>query len=987
MALTSSGKFDRTDHPLPQAARMRKEYALLYADIVDSTAVNARLGDVAMAPLWDAHDAGSRALLRQWRGREIDRSDGFLVLFEQIDDAAAFCEAYHRLLAGLAEPLQARAGLHLGPLTLRETAASDQALGAKPLEVVGIAKAVTARLMALARGGQTLASPQAAAALRAGAGARWLCVSHGHWRMKGLENIVEVFEVGPPGSAFMPPADGEKSQRVVQAGEAWVGVRDVPKHLPAERDSFVGRVSELALLAARLNGSTRLLTLAGAGGMGKTRLALRYAWAWLGSYPGGVWFCDLASARGLEGLVHAVGQGLDVPLGNDPVGQLGRAIAGRGRCLVILDNFEQLVLLARETLGRWLDEALEATFLVTSREVLNLAGESTVALPPLGLEDAAALFHQRARAAHAAHDASAEPEATRALMDLLDGLPLAIELAAPRVRVMPTSQLLARMGDRFRLLAGPGNRPSRQATLHATLAWSWELLSPDERAVLAQLSVFEGGFAWPAVQAVVTLPVAEDSDVAPWIIDLLQSLVDKSLVAPQLGARFSLLRSVQEFAAQELAREGSFHGSSLALAQAVRRRHYRYYAGLSEAEAAAGRCIELDNLICACEQAAADGAAEPAVASLRLAWRVLRMTGPFAAGARLSEKVRAMPALPDEQRIWLEHVEGLTRMAMGEAAPARVAAQRMMALAPTLAAPEPRLAALTLQGELEMGAGAFDTAATLLDEALELAQTLANTYWLRWVLNARGALFQYQGRYAQARECYARALSIGFAENDKQWQAAAMGNMAGVLLAEGRFEEARQAYEQALKLSREVGSRRFEGNALCNLGLLLHELGLHAQATQALGQALDTAQTLGYARLAHVVRCNLGIVAEAQHDDEGAARHFAAARDGAARSKESHSEAQYHAYLAQAQCRLGLLHEAAASIAQAARLLADRPDPLAQGLLECSRALLLAHQGLRAEAATALTQARGQLAQHGLADDSELGRRIALAERDIARAR
>lgn len=881
---------------------MRKEYALLYTDIVDSTAVNSRLGDAAMTPLWDEHDRASRELLRQWRGREIERSDGFLVVFEHIADAAAFCEAYHRLLAQLPVPLQARAGLHLGPLTLRETPAGDLALGAKPLEVVGIAKAVTARLMGLARGGQTLTSLQVCRALQDQGEARWQCVSHGHWRMKGLDNVVEVFELGPADSAFVPPGDGEKGQRVVQMGDAWVGVRDVPKHLPAERDSFVGRVAELGLLAARLGAGTRLLTLAGAGGMGKTRLALRYAWAWLGSYPGGVWFCDLSSARGLDGLLHAVGQGLDVPLGKDPLRQLGRAIAGRGRCLLILDNFEHLVPLASETLGHWLDEALEASFLVTSREVLNLAGEATLALAPLPTEDATALFHQRARAAHSAHDAQAEHQATRALVELLDGLPLAIELAAPRVRVMPIPELLARMGDRFRLLAGPGNRPSRQATLRATLAWSWELLSPDERAVLAQLSVFESGFAWPAVQAVVALGAeGEAGDAAPWIIDLLQSLVDKSLVAPQLGARFSLLRSVQEFAAEELEHEGSFPGAGPDFAQRARMRHLRFFARLDEQSVNASKGKELDNLVRACRFALQQGMPELAIACLLPAWAALRQLGPLAAALALTEELRAMPGLSATQRAAVDWVRGHAQHLLGES---EAALQTLSEAIQTLGPARDEDAALaTLVARLHSSRGSihifrrdFAAAAADLGHAQGLL-ALCDSATQCTVLNAVGSLAHHQGLHAQAREHYRSALSVAFASSDLRWQSALLGNLAGLLYDEGQLDEARATYEQSLSLAISSGDRRWEGDARCNLGLVHHDQGHHEQAAQELEQSLRIAKAIGHARLAHTVLCNLGLVAQARGEPALARQHYLAALQGAQAAGDRHSGRTYQEYL------------------------------------------------------------------------------------------
>lgn len=964
---------------------MRKDYTLLYTDVVDSTAVNARLGDAGMATLWGEHDRLSRELLRQWHGIEIDRSDGFLVLFDSPPDAVAFIVSYHRLLATLPVPLRARAGIHVGPLVRRESLPSEVQLGAKPVEVVGIAKAIAARLMALAQGGQTLMSPSARSALEAAGGldGPWRSVSHGHWRLKGLDNVVELFEVGDAHSAFVPPPDGDKAQRVVQMAGAWVGVREVPHNLPGERDSFVGRSEELKTLAQRFTEGARLLTVCGPGGMGKTRLALRYAWSWLGDHPEGLWFCDLSSARGLDGLLHAVGQGLDVPLGNDPVAQLGRAIAGRGRCLLILDNFEQLRPHARDTLGCWLDAAPQARFIVTSREVLGLPGESMLSLAPLPADDAALLFHQRARSAHALHDPAADPQATRKLVDLLDGMPLAIELAAPRVRVMPTAELLARMGDRFRLLAARSGRPDRQATLRATLAWSWELLSPDERAVLAQLAIFEGGFAWPAVQAVVRLggnanedDSPNDSDEAPWIIDLLQSLVDKSLVAPRLGARFNLLRSVREFALEELATEGSFPTSGQVLKAQVRLRHARHFASLTETQAIAGRCTELDNLVRACENAAADGQADEALACLRLSWSALRMVGPFVAGADLAAKVQAMPQLQPRHRLWAEQVEGLAHLAMGNQAAARAAAERALAAVDDHADRRGEIAAHVLMGEVALGVGSFETAETHLGHALALAHVLQDNYWRRWVLNAQGASHQYQSQYRESRACYTEALAISFDEGSADWQAALLNNLAGLHGAEGHWERARVAFEQSLELAREAGSQRFEGNARCNLGLVYKEMGRLDQAADELALALATAQRLGYARLAHVVSCNLGLLAEAQGDWASAMAHYSLAAEGARHSLEARSEAQYNAYLALALCMSGQADKAEACIGRCQTLLAEKPGALHEGMLACSQAVWHQRSGRIEAGHAAMAHARAIAAEHQWNGESELGLRI-----------
>ena len=228
-------------------------------------------------------------------------------------------------------------------------------------------------------------------------------VSHGHWRLKGLPQPLELFEAGTQGAPFTPPPDAEKAYRVVQRGEVWLPARELHHSVPAERDAFVGRNAALQELARRYESGARLVSLVGIGGCGKTRLATRFGWAWLGEHPGGTWYCDLAPARTVEGLCSAVAQGLQIPLGGeDALLQLGHAIAARGPCLMILDNFEQLARLAESTLGHWLERAPEARFLVTTREVLGIAGEEALALAPLPMAEARALFLRRAAAAR--HD-------------------------------------------------------------------------------------------------------------------------------------------------------------------------------------------------------------------------------------------------------------------------------------------------------------------------------------------------------------------------------------------------------------------------------------------------------------------------------------------------------------------------------------------------------------------------------------------------------
>ena len=235
---------------------------------------------------------------------------------------------------------------------------------------------------------------------------------------------------------------------------------------PSGTPSWAGSWSSEEL-ERNLAGSSRLVTLVGAGGMGKTRLAVRYGWRSLGEWPGGVWFCDLTEARSLNGIASAVAGALGVQLGRgDPVEQLGHAIAGRGRCLMILDNFEQVVEHAAATVGRWLERAGEARFLVTSRERLSLGcrGASAGGRAPLDRDRAwSSSLPGRDGCVRGSSSSAAEAEAAREIVRLVDGMPLAIELAAARMRVMSATQIVSQMRKRFQPADRRRERPSRDA--------------------------------------------------------------------------------------------------------------------------------------------------------------------------------------------------------------------------------------------------------------------------------------------------------------------------------------------------------------------------------------------------------------------------------------------------------------------------------------------------------------------------------------------
>jgi predicted ATPase/class 3 adenylate cyclase len=947
--------------------------ALLLTDVVDSTKLAQAIGDEAMATLWAAHDRAARDLLPLWRGREIDKTDGMLMLFDAAADAVGFALAYQQALGALGPPLKARAGLHVGHVALRDNSPADVALGAKPVEVEGLAKAVAARIMSVAQGGQILLSPDARQAL-SDDGLR--LQSHGHWRLKGIDAPIELFEARGVGGTFVPPPDGDKAYRVVRKGPVWLPVREIRHSLPAERDAFIGRDDALARLAHSFHAGARLVSVLGIGGIGKTRLVTRYGWHWLGEFPGGVWFCDLASTRSLDGVVNAVAQGLDVPLGRDePVAQLANAIAGRGRCLVILDNFEQVARHAGETLGLWLDAAGEACFLVTTREVLGLAGEEVLALPPLPPADGVTLFVQRAQAVRPDFRPQADDQAATAqLVALLDGLPLAIELAAARVRVMTPGMLLWRMSERFKLLASKGGRRDRQATLRATFDWSWDLLSSAERAALAQMSVFEGGFDLDAAEAVLDLTGIDD---APWMVDLVHALVDKSFVRARDDGRFDLLVSVQAYAAEHLQTERRYAGSGPAALEASQRRHMRWFAELGPARAAEGSCADLDNLVVGCRRATALGDGDAAAGALEGAWAALKLRGPFGVGVDLAEAVCALPALDGSAAARARLTLADALVTCGRPGPAHALFEAAAAGARAAGDRRAEGRVAECHGLLFEHEGRTLQARARYGEAAAIARELQDPVLECRAINSLSGVDFAEGRVDDALAGYERALALARATDDRRMQGNLLGNIGNVHAEAGRLNDAVARSEEALALARQTGHRVLESNTLCNLGLIYGVLDRLSEADAALHAALASAHELGHVRLQSVVLCNLGIVTERLGRHVEAKEHFLAALRSARALGDPRIEGQSLGYLGLLHARLAEHDDARQCLDAGEAMLRATSERYPLGVLLAGRAEAHHLAGDAAAAGASLAAADTIAAEVGAGPASELG--IALA--------
>ena len=966
--------------------------ALLFTDLVDSTRMVERLGDARAAEVWAEHDRRSRDLLPRYRGREIGRSDGFFLLFDEPGDAARYALAYHQTLAELG--LNARAGLHVGPVILRDNTPADIARGAISTEVEGLATPLTARIMALAGVGQTLVSRAARDALAAKLPEGAEMESHGHYRLKGVEEPVEIFEIGVRGaSPFLPPVDVEKAYRVVRVADMWRPLRQVHHTLPAERDVFIGRTKELRAIAARLDAGTRLLTVLGPGGTGKTRVVRRYGWTWLGDWPGGVFFADLSEARSLDGIFFAVASALDVPLGKaDPATRLGHAIAGRGRCLVILDNFEQVAEHAVATLGDWLDRAADAAFIVTSRERLHLAGEESLPIEPLPLDvEAIDLFAARARAQRpdfAVNDANRA--AVAEVVRLLDGLPLAIELAAARIRVLSPAQLVDRMRDRFSLLAGARGAAARQATLRAAIDWSWDLLTNWEQTAFAQCSTFEGGFTLEAAEAVLDLSAWPD---APSAMDAVQALVDKSLLrtwAREQSGRFDIQElyfgmyiSIHEYAAEKLRTSGE------TAARATETRHGGYFArfGTDQAIEALFRhegearrralVLELDNLVAACRRAAGRADGEAAVATYRAIWEVLELRGPFNLGTVLGSQVLAIETVDASLRAAALLTRARVARRVGRMQEAATYLEQAQTLAREAGDRHREASVLTSTGILLRELGRTKESLAHYEQAVAAYREVGDRHAEGGVLGNLGNLHAEQGMMQEAREYFEQALAHHRSEGNHVYQGVVLNNLGNVNLEQGRTDDARSCYEQALAIHREVGNRPEEGIALGNLGRLYHDLG---QMTEAAGYgeaALAIAREIGDRRFEGFALGLLGNVYEDQSRTEEARTYWAQALAIHRAVGNRRLEGATLASLGDLLARQGLVGEAREAFATGEALLRLVNDRLALGTLLCFHGRAEVAVGEIDVGRAKLADAETVATAMGAGPDSALGREIA----------
>ncbi|MEO7118773.1 MAG: tetratricopeptide repeat protein [Candidatus Limnocylindrales bacterium] len=779
--------------------------SLVFTDIEGSTLHLETLGDRYESVLGDHHRL-LRAALHDAGGTEVGSAgDGLYFTFASAADAIKGTVAAQRVLGAHPWPddvrVRDRMGIHTG-----EPVSGD-------LGYVGIDVHRAARICDAGHGGQILVSRTTRDLVMGNLPAGVTLVDLGEHHLRNISSSEHLYQVAADGlRADFPPL------RSIDAR---------PNNLPRQLTSFVGREQEMHA-ARRIFEAAPLLTLTGPGGVGKTRMSLELATDLLPDYEGGVWFVELGALTDTGfvlptiALAMAVAEEPERPLLTSVVDRVG----GKAT-LLVLDNCEHVLEAAAEAVDALLRRSPSLRVLATSREGLGIAGESVFPLPSLSLPEPASafdgegldryeavrLFVERATAAVPSFRITeANAAAVVEICRQLDGVPLAIELAAARVRALTVQQISTRLTDRFRLLTGSHRiTVPRHQTLRATMDWSFELLSVEERTLFERLSTFSGWFALEAVEAVCGDAPLDDHD----LLDLLTRLVDKSLVVaddPDGEGGYRMLETIRQYGRDRLAASGG--------TTAIQRRHRDWYlARISQAAPGFFRGPESeiwlrrldrdhDNVRAAlqwCEDE--PGEAE---AGLRMAvgmWRFWEIRG------------HAM-----EGRAWLE---------------------RMLVKAGDAAAAPLRADALTGAGVLASVQGDYPASMRFHEASLELNRALGDEQATTYARSNLASTTALSGDFARAVSLYERSVADARQVDDGRSAAFLLMNMADVVARAGDYARARTHIEEALATFRRLGDVWGEAFSLDAFGTIGALEGDHGTARSMHEQALAMSRSMG----------------------------------------------------------------------------------------------------------------------------------------------
>lgn len=803
----------------------------LFTDIEGSTRLWEQDPE-RMRPALARHDAIVRAAVEGNRGAIVKMTgDGVHAAFQDPLDAI---HATLEMQRALADPQQThgvvlavRCGLHAGPVEHRDN------------DFYGSAVNRAARIMGAAHGGQTLLSRTVAemvdGRLPQGASLRDL----GAVRLRDLPRPEQVFQfVHPQLRADFP---------------ALRSLEDTPNNLPHPVTSFIGRERERGEVEAMLAGG-RLVSLIGMGGLGKTRLSLEIATEVIDDYVDGVWLVELAPLHDPRLVPQAIASVLGVKeKAGRPVSEALVNFVKDRTLLLILDNCEHLLQSCAEIARRLLQAAPRVKILASSREPLRITGEATFPVTPLGIpdirgigepgallrSDAVRLFLDRVVAVQPDFEVDERNAAAiSAICHRLDGIPLAIELAAPQMRVQSAQKLGERLKARFRLsMRGDPTTLPRQQTLRVLIDWSYDLLSDAEQSLFRQLAVFAGGWSLEAAEAVCACEHEE-------VIELLGRLVEKSLVTMERdGERYRMLETVREYASERL--------DASADADHARARHLAFFTdfvartqpGLTNPDPGESlKCLdlELENILSAHE------------------W-VGRVPEDAQRGLQLASYMK---------RYWFHR--GLLELGL------RVT---LDALARSGASERniERWLGLLAAGQLHYLMGRYREARKCLGESLEIARELGEDKSIIAILQSLGMAAQGEGDVAIARVYLEEALTLAERSGDTRRIAAAMNALAQLECAARRFDAAEPLFEKVVALSRESGDREDIAIGLLNLAIVSISRGPGARPLQLLHETMAIAEEIGSSRVEQsLLEVSAGLAAQSG-DGRNAARFYGAA--------------------------------------------------------------------------------------------------------------
>ena len=789
----------------------------VFSDIEGST----RLWDAQperMAPALARHDALVAEAVAREGGRLIKMiGDGMHAVF---DDAAGALRAVVELQAAMAEPpegvlpLRMRFGLHRGAAEHRDG------------DVFGVAVNRAARVMACAHGGQVLVTQAVADSLDG-----------------RLPQGITLRDLG-----VVRLRDLSAPERVLQVEHASLradfpalrSLASTPNNLPQQLNAFIGRERESAEVRAAL-GQHRLVTLLAMGGIGKSRLSVQLGAELLDDYPDGVWLVELAPVADAAGVPQAVATVLGVR--EEPGGTVTDALLKFVRdrkLLLILDNCEHLVPPCAELAKALLQAGPQVTVLATSRDALQIAGEASYQLEPLGVpaanatpdpdtlrqQDAVRLFIERATAAQPAFRlTAANAPAVAAICAQLDGIPLALELAAARVRTLTVEAIAARLADRFKLLVSQDRTVlPRQRTLRALIDWSYDLLSDAEKTLFARLSVFAGGWTLEAAEAVGAGGEIESADV----LDLLARLVEKSLVRMDAETgRYRMLETVRAYAREKLEASGELEGAA--------ERHLQFFVdfarnagpqlnGPNQREWMLRIDRDSDNFYVAHLSCLAHAHRAmddlTIVRSLKLYWIA---TGRIAQGLAMSLEALANPgaAAKSYERTVCLRDTGMMYHYAGQHRQSLDLLQQSIRNAREIGEVRILPTALHVASIASISVGDSDDALRYCEEAAEMALEVGYKHAHAAALNTRGQVLRYTDALDAARETLERALSLVEALGDEQGATNALLNLAMIDIEQGGLEAAEHRLAIAARQCERLDSPPLLQTLLDTCGALL----------------------------------------------------------------------------------------------------------------------------------------------------------------------